>query len=87
MCLTTEGHLNYLIKQTQLKTFCKEKQVVVSSVYTLDCGFETMVFPADEEGEIFKFKDYECVHYKSYEEMRIGHEKIVKKWSKRKWEQ
>lgn len=82
MFLTPEGHLNYLIRQTQLENFCKEKQVVVSSVYTLDCGFETMVFPADEEGKILEFNDYECVHYSTYEEMCKGHKKIVRKWSK-----
>ena len=77
-----EEHLDFLRKQTRLQTFIKEKSVVVDSIYTLDAGFETMVFPADEEGKIKDFGDLQCQRYDTYEEMQKGHKKIVKEWRK-----
>lgn len=71
-----------LIRETQIKTLIKRKSGfhVVSSVYTMDSGFETMIFPADENGEIISFHEEYCRHFEHYEEMRKNHEYLVSQW-------
>lgn len=75
-----------LIRETQIMTPIKRDYgfFVVSSVYTMDSGFETMIFPADENGEIINFHEYYCRHYEHYEEMRKNHEYLVSQWE---WEE
>ncbi len=81
--MNPQEHLNFLKRETSIKTFIPESCVVVSSIYTLDAGFESMVFPAKENGEILDYLDYECKRYDSFKEMQKGHKQLCKKWRKR----
>lgn len=71
-----------LRRDTQLlTTLCKDgSYYTVSSIYTLDNGYETMVFMSDEKGKIFDFNDLDYKHYQTYEEMKKGHKEMVAKW-------
>lgn len=53
--------------------------VCVSSIYTMDAGFESMVFPSDGK-TILDFSNLEERHYETYAEMGKGHEELCKKW-------
>ena len=45
--------------------------------------FETMVFPADEDGEISDFHELECFRYDDLETARQGHFETVEDWKSR----
>ena len=48
-------------------------------------GYETMVFPCDEKGNVSSWADLDKANYNTEEEARKGHEKMVKKWRDREW--
>ena len=80
-CLfSTLDHLEFLRKQTRLQTVVKEHWVLVDSIYTLDAGFETMVFPCDAKGKVTDWGELQVKRYDTYEQMKQGHEGIVKTW-------
>lgn len=49
----------------------------VDSNDTIDCGYETMVFEADEDGEVVSWSHLYCKRYSSYEDMEHSHNYIV----------
>lgn len=54
--------------------------VVVDSRWTLDHGYETMVFASDHRGYIRDYTDIDVAWYNTAEEMEKGHEEMIKKW-------
>ena len=49
----------------------------IDSCYTLDCGYETMVFPCDEKGNVTDWGDLYCERYSTQAEMEAGHKAII----------
>ena len=49
----------------------------VDSRFTLDNGFETMVFVCNKFGEVVSWKDLYAEWYTDVNEMSIGHSRIV----------
>ena len=52
----------------------------VDSGYTLDHGYETMVFACDNEGNVTDWLNLDEEWYDSPEEMQTGHKAMVEKW-------
>lgn len=53
------------------------KYYYVDSADTFDAGYETMVFPADEKGEVTDWGDLYCERYSSYADMKERHNYII----------
>ena len=49
----------------------------VDSVYTIDHGYETMVFACDANGNVTNWCDLYCDIYDTESEMREGHYHVV----------
>lgn len=45
----------------------------VDSAETFDAGFETMVFPCDEDGQVTSWRERYVEHYESEKEMEQRH--------------
>ena len=56
------------------------KHVYIDSCFTINHGYETMVFPCDENGKVTDWGDIDASWYSTYEEMQTGHTTIVEKW-------
>lgn len=56
--------------------------VCIDSCYTLDHGYETMAFAADENGNISDYMDIYADRYNSVEEMKEGHERVCENFRK-----
>ena len=59
------------------------RYVVVDSRQTMDAGYETMVFESSENGDVFTYEDLDIDRYKTWEDMKEGHEKMCEKWKKK----
>ena len=57
--------------------------VYIDTTYTLDHGWETMVFPCNADGEVTDWGDLDVERYDSEEEARVGHDEMVAKWKGR----
>lgn len=53
----------------------------IDTCYTVDHGWESMVFACNANGKVSNFEDFDCAHYDSEEEARAGHEAMIAKWS------
>lgn len=53
------------------------KHYVVDSCFTLDCGFETMIFACDSNGNVTDWKDLYAEWYDTVAEMETRHKEIV----------
>ena len=58
--------------------------VWIDTCYTLDHGWETMVFECDENGNVISWWDLDSNRYTSEAEAAVGHERMVGKWQD-KW--
>jgi len=58
------------------------KFVLIDTRWTIDAGWETMVFSANKNGEVTNGLDFDCVQYGSKEEAAVGHTEIINKWMK-----
>ena len=58
------------------------KFVLVDTRWTLDHGWETMVFKANKNGEVTNWLDLDCARYDSKEAADCGHSDMVNKWIK-----
>lgn len=78
--------LNMLYGNTsdfKLNTITKKngKFFMVDTCYTLDHGYETMVFPYDMENDkVASWGELDCDIYDSEEEASEGHADMVKEW-------
>lgn len=54
-----------------------DRHFLVSTCYTLDCGWETMVFESDAEGNPTNWDDIACCRYRTELEAAIGHEQMA----------
>ena len=54
--------------------------IVVDSCNTFDVGYETMVFPCDDSGNITSFLELDRRIYDTEEEMKTGHYEMMGKW-------
>lgn len=61
---------------TLLTTNCKG-----DSRYTFDAGYETMVFPCDENGNVTSWGDLYVEHYITQEQMNVRHKEIAENLS------
>ena len=60
---------------------CADGQSVwIDSRETLESGYETMVFPCDNDGNVENWQHIDRKLYNTYEEMQAGHTETVKKW-------
>lgn len=53
----------------------------IHSCYTPDHGYETMVFPCDEKGNVTSWNELSAARYCTIDDMISGHHEMVKKWS------
>ena len=53
------------------------KYYYVSSCFTLDHGYETMIFHCDDKGNVLDWGDLYAEWYETAEEMNAGHERII----------
>ena len=58
------------------------KFVMVDTRWTIDQGWETMVFSCDEDGKVKNWSDLDCARYANKEDAAIGHAEIINKWIK-----
>lgn len=56
------------------------KYVVVDSRETPDHGYESMAFEADKDGEVLDWGELDVDYYKSWQEMKLGHEEMCERW-------
>lgn len=54
--------------------------VLIDSRDTFDCGYETMVFRCEENGNVENWLDIDVDRYSTLEEMIDGHTRMIKKW-------
>ncbi len=54
--------------------------VAVDTCYTLDHGFETMVFKCDKNGNIIDWSDLDVDMYDNAEKAEEGHKEMIEKW-------
>ena len=66
-------------KSTKLSDVVEHKgnYYYIDSCYTLDHGYETMVFACDVNGNIFDWTELYSDWYSTKEEMEIGHKAII----------
>lgn len=60
------------------KSFIEDAMLLVSTCFTLDAGWETMVFRVKEGGDV-DFSDLYAAHYDYDDEARAGHKEIAAK--------
>lgn len=62
-------------RMTQIRTVIVrgDRHFLVSTVDTLDAGFETMVFACDAEGDSVDYTDLDAERYTTAEEAAAGH--------------
>lgn len=53
------------------------KYYYVSSCYTLDNKYETMIFHCKKNGDVTSWNDLYCEHYPNKSVMKARHKKIV----------
>ena len=56
--------------------------VLVSTVFTLDAGWETMVFDCCDDGFAVDATDLDFRRYYTEAEAEVGHKEMCDKWSK-----
>lgn len=66
-------------KSTIVKTRTRG-YVLVDTCYTLDHGWETMVFASDKNGNVSNWSDLDCDVYKTNFQASDGHEEMIEKW-------
>lgn len=49
----------------------------VSSCFTSDHGYETMIFLCDDKGKVFDWNEIYVENYETEEEMFVGYETII----------
>ena len=54
----------------------QDKFYYIDSVDSFDCGYETMAFECDKEGEVSDWGDLYCARYQSFASMKSGHDEI-----------
>lgn len=54
--------------------------VWIDTCYTLDHGWETMVFESDENGNVISWYDLDSDRYMSETQASAGHDRMVEKW-------
>lgn len=70
--------------QTKKSTVVKTRggqYVWVDTCYTLDAGWETMVFPCDERGNVTDWGDLDCSRYYTASSAMAGHEIVCQVWA------
>lgn len=58
--------------------------VYIDTCFTIDHGWETMVFACNENGEVTNWADLDAEWYGAVEQAHIGHINMVNKWKKRR---
>lgn len=76
---------NFCIDKEHVYRDCIEvgntgRHVVVDSRETPDHGYETMVFPADKDGEVLDWGELDVDTYGDWQEMEEGHKEMCEKW-------
>lgn len=66
-------------KSTIVKTKTKG-YVWIDTCYTLDCGWETMVFASDKNGNVSNWMDLDRDIYTTESQACEGHYEMVRKW-------
>jgi hypothetical protein len=52
----------------------------ISTTHTADHGWETMVFPCDQQGAVTDWSERDCDRYESKDGAIQGHAAMVEKW-------
>ena len=66
-------------KSTIVKTRTRG-YVLVDTCYTLDHGWETMVFASDKNGNVSNWSDLDCDVYATNFQASDGHDEMIEKW-------
>lgn len=66
-------------KSTIVKTKTKG-YVWIDTCYTLDHGWETMVFASDKNGNVSNWTNLDCDIYATESQACEGHYEMVRKW-------
>lgn len=56
------------------------KYVYIDTCWTIDHGWETMVFPCDENGNVTSWSDIDCEIYAEESDADKGHTEMINKW-------
>ena len=67
-------------KQRDIVKMRNGKYVCIDTCWTMDHGWETMVFSCNKEGKVIKWQDLDCDIYTTKEEADKGHCEMVNKW-------
>lgn len=54
--------------------------VWIDTCFTLDHGWETMVFASDKNGKVLDWMDLDCDIYATESQASEGHDEMVEKW-------
>lgn len=57
--------------------------VYISTGFTLDHGWETMVFPCDENGEVADWVDIDAKWYDTEGQAYDGHKIMIERWKQK----
>lgn len=57
--------------------------VYIDTCFTLDHGWETMVFACTENGDVVSWVDLDAEWYNSEEEAIDGHKNMVERWKQK----
>ena len=68
------------MKKSDVVKLLGGQYVWIDTCYTLDHGWETMVFESDENGNVISWWDLDSDHYMSEAEAAVGHGCMVEKW-------
>ena len=72
-------------KQTDIIKTANGEYVYIDTRWTLDHGWETMVFTCDESGQVTDWCDLDCEIYDTKEQADIGHTDMINRWMHKKW--
>ena len=70
-------------KKTDVVKTLSKGYVLVDTCYTIDHGYETMVFKCDSKGNVKKWDELDSEWYDTWEEALRGHDHMRSEWAER----
>ena len=72
-------------KWTDIITTKNGKYVLIDTCYTLDHGWESMVFECDCDGNVKSWIDLDVEIYDTMDEANEGHQEMINRWMNKRY--
>lgn len=82
--LTAEIERTQIEKVSDVVRTLSGEYVFVDTCYTLDHGYETMVFKSDSEGNVSNWSELDQELYDTWSDALKGHSDMRSKWAERR---